>query len=412
MAASPASGPGSPTTGFTAGGSQRIRVSVWAPPAYVTAPSMAAAKNVVDDISLNKTIINDTNTPINAIMDHSVWGDTAYLKQWYDKIIAACHSNNIQCLAGFDLAMAGQATRSRFDSWAIDPSTNDAEIDRFAQSVVDRLNDPFREKGLTLNQPFDGISFDSEAMPTKNRTVADSQKGGVTLSKFYRSVATKLKVGTGNETRVLGVAGGALVDPTHWCFQPPGSGNVTSSQAAIPFSIEHPYQMAQRNASLNDNMIIRPMCYDAFKASSPPGEPTLMQWLRDIIAYAKSCGIVPAGFQIGLKTFKGGGNHPPNGYDASVDVPQNVVKRCVEILRPSRIGLIIFALSAPPATSFLANVAKYNFALNGVAKSDGAADFSKFDAKNPSAFTILPNQAVGPIQVPLHASGVARVSRR
>jgi hypothetical protein len=403
---------GSGAASFTAGGSKRIRVSVWAPSHYVTASNVAAAKNIVDDMSILKTITNDTKTPMNAIVDRGIMPGTkpAAKKKFFDDIIAACHSNNMQCLAGVDLAAKSSASQ-HFNAWLhADPDLK--EIKRYAQSVVDRLNDPFREDKLTLDRPFDGISFDIEYI---TRTPRDSQACGVTMSTFYRVLAEKLKEGAGNGTRVLGTAGGALVDPTHWTFQPPGSGNVTKYQRAQPNAIAHPYQLAQRNGPLNDNTIMRPMCYDAWTVDPPTAETTLMQWLRDIIAYAKSCGIVPAGFQIGLKTFRGPNNKSKSegGYnlDAIVDNPNNVVKRCVELLRPNGIGLIVFALSSP-AKFFLDKMARYNFALNGVTNANGAADFSKFDPKNPSAFTVLPNQASGPVQVPLGQSGVDRVSKK
>lgn len=403
---------GSGTRSFTAGGGKRIRVSIWAPSHFVTAKNVAAAKNIVDDLSILKTITNDTKTPMNAIIDRGIMPGTkpAAKKKFFDDIIAACHSNNMQCLAGVDLAAPSSASR-RFNAWLhADPDA--AEIDRYAQSVVDRLNAPFGKDGLTLEQPFDGISFDFEDIDGKPR---DPQACGVTMAMFYRSLAARLKVGTGNETRVLGAGGGRLVDPTHWTFQPPGSGIVTKYQVELPSGIAHPYQLAQRNGPLNDNTIMRAMCYDAWPVKPPTGEGTLMQWLRDIIAYAKSCGIVPAGFQIGLKTFKGPNNRPKSeggkNLDAIVDNPDNVVKRCVEILRPNGIGLIVFALPSS-AKTFLQRMARYNFALNGVTKPDGTADFAKFDPNKPSAFTILPNQPSGPVQVPLGKSGVDRVSKK
>ena len=228
MAGSPSPSPGTAATSFTAGGGQRLRVSVWAASHFVTATNIAKAKNIVDDMSILKTIVNDSNTPMNATMDPTVWGPPATKKQFFDQIIAACHANNMQCLAGVDLAEKTSIS-SRFNQW-VHSNPNDAEIDRYAQSVVDRLNDPFREAGLQLERPFDGISFDVEYITGRTN---ESLAYGVTLAMFYRSVAAKLKVGTGNETRVLGVAGGGLVDPTHWTFQPPGSGTVTSNQTEV-----------------------------------------------------------------------------------------------------------------------------------------------------------------------------------
>jgi hypothetical protein len=168
--------------------------------------------------------------------------------------------------------------------------------------------------------------------------------------------------------------------------------------------------MARKNGLLNDNVIMRPMCYDNYTIVPPTPDQTLFLWVSDVVDYAKSCGISPQGFQVGLKTFRGTNNQPPPSFnlDAIIDDPAKVIRRCSELLRPNRIGLIIFALPEH-ATTFLTNIAKYNFALNGVAKADGTADFSKFDPANPSAFTILPTQASGPVQVPLGATGVARI---
>ena len=95
--------------------------------------------------------------------------------------------------------------------------------------------------------------------------------------------------------------------------------------------------------------------------NSDPGQ---FEWHKAIVEFAlQQKRISPQQFQLGIKNFRPGGPTGETGQGGTVPEPSRIVRRCTEILRPNRVGLILFAMFKPPSERWNNN-SRYNKALN------------------------------------------------
>jgi len=324
----------------------RLRVSTWASAQTVTAANMAALAGQVDDVSLLRTITNDTDVdirdrdgklirqvPMRLVMDPatrfpSIADPKAPRRsrpQTLQEVVANARSNGLQVLAGYGIVpaagsdlnareLAAEELRARrFNEWLADPDRMPdmaTFADRVAAFVVTGSLIPGAPAPAC--PAFDGISFDIEILRTE---VKDR------FTDFCRMLAMRLAP----RGLIVAVAAGGKVTDTHSFRSPPGNPKGTLRFAG-PSTVAVDWRMAIGNP----NVIIRPMAYDAGRGVTGA---TLRAWHRDIVAYAlDTLGVSPAQFQLGVKTVPGNG---------TMSAPEVAID-CENLLRPRAIGVIEF----------------------------------------------------------------------
>lgn len=403
---------------------QRIRLSIWVGATDLDEKVVAGAAGIVDDLTLIFTIANDETT-------NRIGYEIMMTADRGAREAAACHKFGVQCLAGFQLTGSGvkKGPRTqRFESF-LKTASND-QIDAFAKEMVAKLDEPTTKGPRTPTQRFDGLGFDNESV--SDVSLRDK------LTRLYRAVATELVKGDGSGGRFVSVAAGPLSSPTQTvlpCPEAPGGGK------AEGFVLNHPYEMS---AGLS-NLVVRPMCYDTFSANPPTTAATRDRWHGEILDYAVGKGIHngnkpatrAAVFQMGFKNAPGFHNNPANAgkvdengnkfqnLDGIVDAGTEMEAVCWH-MRQHGVGVVLFAFpprgdaktkQPKPEKQYLAElaeyykkIARYNFALNGAATSDGP-DWTRFDAANPTKDTRSPGTADAPAQAPIGADGQKRLGK-
>lgn len=396
----------------------RLRVSIWAGTALIKPASVAKAEQIVDDISILNTVVHNIRAPGPDI--GPLIGDFGSTN--LGDVIHACHSLEIQCLAGYDCSgndtppgARSSPRGNRLTQWlrALESGSLKAnksqKIDDLVTDIVDNwINKEFPLSGGGTAR-FDGISFDIE-------TLLDEAASDNWIT-FYQRVAQKLAgITSGSHAdKFVGVANGGLVDDT--------SATTKGTGAAMPSAKRHRYNMVNGFS----NLVLRPMCYDNFgialdnpadrnvdRTSPPPAHvtsvPQIFKWHDDIIRYALTVsptpgqanapGVLTGQFQVGIKNFPGSSNVPlkvfkTNSSGQKVDASGNpttdpakfvfdhwetagriggylssaadIRRRCRE-MRTAGVGLILFAMTSSSNQAdidlFWRNVATYNWVLN------------------------------------------------
>ena len=355
--------------------STRLRLSIWAftPPLTtgkvtsdkieIDAGAVGLLKNAnVDDLSLVWTVTWDKRDKPTDPAKPPKWHDgfiprgqssekqrTNYLKG----LVAALHPD-VQVIAGFEIVRATPANESQaarekrrnamtqkqrdaedaaaskdaalkelaadFAAWLLKASADD--IKKYAQSI----NAFFESRGIDV----DGIGYDFEFDGL-------DQSHSSNLALLYQETSRAVAHHNG------------LVSYANAPFQQDG---VNSNAFMVP----QPFAIARSEL----NLLARPMCFDG-KTSSSVGDITasIACALRD-----------PAD-----KTAKGGAGLSPSQVQFGIwadKVTGGAVALCTNVLRPNRVGLIVFNL--PPAgadaTKMLKACKDFNDALN---PDEGAA---------------------------------------
>lgn len=392
----------------------RVRFSLYAAPHHIVESNLSTVTNkaddIVDDLSLLITVQNTEN--MNAQMEPD-WDvarqptkKTTGLKpseiiteqqviKIYKDVIDRCHAHRIQVLAGYSLVRDGVPRIIRFDKW-LDDLTNHAdggkaEATRFANALVNFIDSKM--------PGFDGISFDIESCgmfagsplvdvkqhPSTNANKDKIAKLRRTLRFFYHAVADLLAV----DNRICAITVGGMMSDDAAALALPTlpRANVQALLAARLHTYDLPIG--------KPNIIIRPMAYDNagrdkqgnFITPAFNRDPAQFEWHKAIVEFAlKQKRINPQQFQLAIKDFtphdKITGKE--TGQGGTVPEPSRILHRCTEILRPNRVGLILFAMFQPPNGEPWDNNSRYNKALNA----------------DPSGNPIPRPRAGQPLQVP------------
>ncbi len=393
----------------------RVRFSLWADPNHLTENNMSKgadrADEIVDDLSLLITVQNDTQKRIQPDWDVGLRPSKDVTEDQvigiYRKVIERCHAHKIQVLAGFGLVDRGQSRILRFDAWLDDlsnpkthPDGGKAEATRFANAVVDFINAKL--------PGFDGISFDIESCglfagsplvpvnknPSAHKDKIDKLRRA--LRFFYHAVADRLVV----DNRICAITVGGMMSDDAAVLPLPSVPNVNPN--ALLAARLHTYDLPIGKS----NIVIRPMGYDNAggvghnaKIRAFNSDPGQFEWHKAIVEFAlQKKRVSPQQFQLGIKDFRPKDNASnETGQGGTVPEPGRILRRCTEILRPNRVGLILFALFKPPSKKSLGepwdNNARYNRALNA-------------DPSNNS----IPRPRKGqPLQVPLNGGRLANI---
>lgn len=382
----------------------RVRFSLYASPDHIVDSNLATvthkADDILDDLSLLITVQNteDENAPMEPDWDVGRKPSTQFTEQqvikFYKDIINRCHAHRIQVLAGYGLVDRGEKRIVRFDKWLdelTDPTKHadggQAEATRFAKSLVNFIDSKM--------PGFDGISFDIESCGLFKGSVlaAVNKNPGANKDKitklrralkfFYHAVADRLAV----DNRICAITVGGMMSDDAAVLPLPLVSNVNPNALLAPRL--HTYDLPIGKP----NIIIRPMAYDnaggtgeAAKISAFNHDDGQFQWHKAIVEFAlRQKRISPQQFQLGIKNFRPlDDNGKETGQGGTVPEPSRIIRRCTEIFRPNRIGLILFAMFKPPAERW-DNNSLYNKALNA----------------DPSGNPVPRPRAGQPLQVPL-----------
>jgi hypothetical protein len=386
---------------------KRVRVSLWG--STPIPANLSSYKGIIDDVSLLRTFWFDINQPgMVVILDKNARTIPKPDDALYGDAIAACHAQEIQCLAGFCCVEEEKLGKKLNDFFR---TATAAQLQSAADALVKEVNRDYLDSSKTPRR-FDGLSFDIERLFDK--TIQAN------VRTFYQNVADGLAntKNAGHEDKFVSIAGGGMV--TDVDATTPGGG-------ALQNSINQPYDSAVGHKAL----VLRPMCYDVFEielvnpadakkdSTKPPptkrksGNTALMKkWFEDIWTYCQTKPVPPEQFQYGIKPFPGTRNIAQKQVDAKgkfiewsvsgkvafdgyIDSPSELAARCRE-MRARGTGLILFGMSNPT------DVAKYNYVLNGLTPTDPNDDatgaYKDFDPSNPSKNTAMPSKETVPRQ--------------
>jgi hypothetical protein len=322
--------------------SARLRMSVWAFGAPLTKPVLSSGRDIeldanllallrdagIDDLSLVNTIAWDQRSKSTDPAKPPRWnsafrprGSADQREPYLRKLIDALHKMGVQVLAGYELVRkTGGGQReypTDFAAWLLKASPS--EIDAYARLIYAF----FDSKGLDI----DGIGYDFEFDELKE---VHRSKLGLLYQKTSDAIA--------HRNGIVTYANAPFVEDGKHDF---------GFMRAQPFGLA--------NAGLN--LIARPMCYNGggsvdvsvIKASiacalKHPINP------RDANDIRPGTGLHPSQVQFGIM---------------AANIDGGVQKLCSDLLRPNRIGLILYNL--PPekgSENFLKKCREWNEALN------------------------------------------------
>ncbi|MBZ4415374.1 hypothetical protein [Myxococcus sp. RHSTA-1-4] len=326
--------------------STRLRVSMWAftPPftkglgkdGVALDPALLGLfeRAGVDDLSLVHTVTWQTRAdpkgpalPPRWHGGHAPAGQTSeqHRTQYLRVLIDALHKMGVQVIPGFEIVRGtlkkGQVPTKKqqalidlcrdFASWL--EKASPSEIEAYAASIYAH----FSSRGLDV----DGIGFDFEfdELTEKHRD---------NLALLYRKTSEAVAHRNG------------LVSYANAPFKQDGD-NQHGFMKIQPFAV----------AATGLNLLARPMCFDG-TASTP------LSLIKESIA----CALRPAGD-------KGGAGLHPSQVQFGIwtdKVDGGTEKLCRDVLRPNRIGIMLYNLPAAgdAATRFLKECQKWNQALN------------------------------------------------
>jgi hypothetical protein len=387
----------------------RVRFSLYAAPDHVVDSNLSTvtskkvtekADDIVDDLSLLVTVQNteDENAPMEPDWDIGRRPSTQFTERqvidFYKDIIKRCHAHRIQVLAGYALVDRGVERIVRFDKWLDELSDlskhadgGRAEATRFAKALVSFIDSKM--------PGFDGISFDIEScglfkgsvLTAVNKNPGAHKDKIIALRRalkfFYHAVADRLAV----DNRICAITVGGMMSDDAAALPLPSVPNVNPNALLAPRLHTYDLPIGKRN------IIIRPMAYDnaggtGAEAKIPAfnRDPGQFEWHKAIVEFAlQQKRISPQQFQLGIKNFTPRDDTgKETGQGGIVPEPNRIVRRCTEILRPNRVGLILFAMFKPPGERWDSN-SRYNKALNA----------------DPSDNPVPRPRAGQPLQVPL-----------
>lgn len=332
--------------------SARLRMSVWAfvPPfakrlsgndIELDPDLLSLVQDAgIDDLSLVYTIAWDQRAkaadPARSPKWHSGFvplGSSAHREPYLRKLIDALHKMGVQVLAGYELVKASKKPEDLTDDdkkqnayaqdladWLLNASPS--QIDAYGHSI----NNFFESKGLDI----DGIGFDFEFDELKE---AHRSNLGLLYQKTSDAIA--------HHNGIVSYANAPFIED---------GVNQYGFMKAQPFAL----------AGTGLNLIARPMCFDAVNSTSVPNiEASIACALRRPrdpnnpadTSKAGGAGLHPSQVQFGIWADK---------------VTGGAEKLCASVLRPNRIGVILYNLppTATGAKTFLTNCKKWNQALN------------------------------------------------
>ena len=321
--------------------SSRLRLSLWAftPPLTKETPGEIDNAQVqllkdadVDDLSLVWTATWDTRRKPSDPPKPPIWdphfvvrgsSDEKIRVTYLKNLIAALHPK-VQVIAGYELVRAtpGKQAPPKNDATMRDRVTDFAawllkatpdEIKKYAQSI----REFFKSRGLDL----DGVGYDFEFDQ---------------LRKAHRANLERLYVETSNAFADRN----GLVSYANAPFKEDGV-------HSFGFMQSQPYAIAAQGR----NLLARPMCFDAVKSTSVPDIEASIACALRAAAVKGGAGLHPSQVQFGIWADKVQG-----GADAL----------CRRILRPNRIGLMVYNLPPkdPGASTMLRNCKTWNATLN------------------------------------------------
>ncbi len=366
----------------------RVRFSLYAAPDHIVDSNLSTVTNkkvtgkaddIVDDLSLLITVQNteNENAPMQPDWDIGRRPSKQFTEQqvidFYKDIIKRCHAHRIQVLAGYGLVDRGEKRIVRFDKWLdelTDPKKHadggKAEATRFAKALVNFIDSKM--------PGFDGISFDIESCglfagsplsvvnskPSAHKDKIDRLRRA--LKFFYHAVADRLAV----DNRICAITVGGMMSDDAAVLPLPSVPKVSPNALLAPRL--HTYDLPIGKP----NIIIRPMAYDNAGGAGADAkipafnrDPGQFEWHKAIVAFAlQQKRISPQQFQLGIKNFRPRDDTgKETGQGGTVSEPSRIIRRCTEILRPNRVGLIMFAMFKPPGERW-DNNSRYNKALN------------------------------------------------
>jgi hypothetical protein len=332
--------------------SGRLRMSVWAftPPftkrlvgsdIELDINLLALVRNAgIDDLSLVYTIAWDQRTKPSELAKSPRWhrnflplGSPDHRETYLRKLIDAFHKMGAQVLAGYELVKGTKKPQDLTDKdkqqneyaqdfadWLINASPS--EIDAYARSI----NNFFESRHLDI----DGIGFDLEFDELKEVHRSN-------LGLLYQKTSDAMAHHNG----IVSYANAPFVED---------GVSQNGFMKAQPFAL----------AAAGLNLIARPMCFDAAASTSISNiEASIACALRRLrnpkdpndTSKPGGAGLHPSQVQFGIWVAK---------------VSGGVEKLCADLLRPNRIGLMLYNLSpsASEAKIFLTNCQKWNQALN------------------------------------------------
>jgi hypothetical protein len=412
--------------------STRVRLSIWADPAlFLVAVQQAPPKTeaskkdepakelawvggteftsaaidaagdkiaALDDFTMLNMLVlapDLTEAEIKANTKRVAFSGTLGANFW-SQVVTLCHKKRVQAIAGYgDIRFSGDLAGSRFLSWLDSPKRTTKEITDFADDIV---------AFLTGDIPWDGVDFDIEHLTITGKW---SKIMRANVQIFFEYLGAQLA----EHSMILSVAGTSFIDHTHvqtvWV---PATGSATG----LPVTLGH----------LSPNILYRPMAYD----NDFLGE-RLRQLHRECVEFAlspvgpKGAGLHPSGYQLGIKVFKGtnngskgtlapGGKPALQGYIS--DMPRELQRTCLTVLRPLRMGLIMFAwgLQKPGDHPNWDGLVRLDEILNSVnpAPIPNNADAKALDALIGAAR--FPHATLGqPLQGPLSQAALDRLNK-
>jgi hypothetical protein len=335
--------------------STRLRVSVWA----FGAP-FAAKKTGSDGVELNKSLltklekarIDDVSLVHTLAFDYSTqgvrWsdgfkplGETNRRKGYCAELIRSLHAIGVQVLAGYTMVEGTRPDKStedfpvvtQFANWLA--GADEGKITKHAQAIA-----AFFEKNGT---PFDGLGFDIE---TKKIKKSHRDNLGLLFKKIAEALSDR----------------NAFVTYANLPFLKKDGEEGDEFMKAQPYA----------HAALGPNIVARPMCYGGVSVTDEKKVTTTIQDSRtyDAVETSVACALA--------KPKDGGGLHPaqlqmalwPRKIDEHADAKEPNWPRadewCRKILRPNRVGLMLYPLPQEDAqvAHFLDDVPTWEKALN------------------------------------------------
>jgi hypothetical protein len=330
------------------GKQNRLRFSLWSGIGILEDKYLRAG--IVDDITLLHTFTLDPSTRANFGAQPLKWAPdgSRYSASALEKVIRICHRRKIQILAGVGLEKE-TADAKAFNGWLQyvaglrDAAAQKRTLSDAAKGLAALVAQPYGSGSPPAI--FDGIGLDIEFYGDFTPKDASGDKALASLmTMFYQAVADAVKPAHQLCTAAIGAMvldGGWSTkqwdkDQKQWIAGTPGVRAIrvqpydmvhTPRRWSAPASGGTPGKDADRPATavnLYDDMILRPMAFDAFpftRARGPLSDTDpdqILDWHKQIVTYAltqpegpdskNAPSVEKSQFQLGIKLKPGPGN--------------------------------------------------------------------------------------------------------
>ncbi len=304
--------------------SARLRNSVWTSGSGMFDDKGGLRSDVIDDLAGTVDDLSMLETFFMKVDKPEVGFDPRFLKgkpaeadkaALCKQVIDACHAKGIQLLCGYEGVAEGgknSAQAEAFKEFLKKATIRD--IEDHARAIHHKIF-------VDLKLDFDGIGFDIETV------------GVNTMDQQFEALYGTLAQLLAKDNRILTYASAT--------FAKDGE---TSHEAA------HMRSQRYSLAKLAPNIIARPMGYDGGHVYNEQTKKGLHK--EGIDCALGDVGLHPSQFQMGVKLvgFLLSGGRQKVGISSPWDAA-TVQKRCDDLYRPNRIGLISFAIGGPSEPS-------------------------------------------------------------